>query len=230
MLTIHSQDVFFRYPSLQTPENCLRLLLTWSPNLHGKTLQALCNWAQSEEGLRFSTGLVKEFSKHEMPAQLTMILLALLSFERLLPYSPGETILPIGRSYLEDLDVILSGQERTNKRAVLEEMVFSFSRVLSRVKGYETILHVKNTVLDKDPPQSGLGGLSEKYAIARLEERVCHKEALNRVLNVDENVDHMSMISPSVDSSTTLREKGSLKVNRRSRMRWLLCAVLDCIR
>ena len=137
-------------PALDRPENNILLLLTWSPKYIGK-LGTLTDWIQSKDGKNLYRSLAKNIQ--DKSDNLIMSLLALLSFERLLPYS-NEPCMPIGSSYLADFHAILIDPDlanlRSNTRYVFEEMTISFRQVLASDNRNKNLVSFISNVLDRD--------------------------------------------------------------------------------
>ena len=185
MLTRNREHVYRECPDLHTPGNNLLVLLTWAPSFNGPASRMLNDWARSENGLHFSQRLIENFKKRQMPAQLALILIAFLSFERLLDNPPTDSVLPAGSSYLDDLHAILQGQVPAGRRNVLERIAFAFLRVLWKAGGYGRLAETIDIVLDMDWPQLDyLDGLSDQYVVKRLHKELCHQDAFDEVTRV----------------------------------------------
>lgn len=111
--------------------------------------------------------------------QTTLRVLALHSFETLLPHRPNETVEPIYGCFLSDFRSHLKGRTPSNRRALLGHMAFSLRRVVRdrRLTGLDRLL----ASIGPDKPLHTLDGLSDKYWDNKVNWELDHETAWMRV-------------------------------------------------
>jgi hypothetical protein len=108
-----------------------------------------------------------------------MNLLALLLYERLLPYG-SEPPEPIGSSYLADFHAIIHSQKLVNKRHVLEEMVISLRQALALDNKNEDFIYFISDVLDRNEARPTYLDGACQYWRRRVNCLLLHEEAYNQ--------------------------------------------------
>jgi hypothetical protein len=77
----------------------------------------------------------------------------LLYYKRLLLYSLDDGTQSFKGDYLVDFDTLIKDEPLTNKRTILEHMIFSFLRATNTVKdSHQGIRQLLATILNKDIP------------------------------------------------------------------------------
>lgn len=110
------------------------------------------------------------------------MLAALLCHERLLPSIKNNAIHPIRASYLADFDAILKGEDSGNTRMVLEQMMFSFMRVLPTLQkeNSEYMMQFFADGLEEPPVLDLLDGVGDYYLVKRIRDKLDHEQAYKK--------------------------------------------------
>lgn len=112
--------------------------------------------------------------------QTSLRLLALLSFQRLLPSLSNETSDPVNNCYLDDFCRLLAGETLTNTRVLLERMALSLRRQLGRRRslGIYQLFDIFEEL-----PLHVLDGFSDTYLGYRLKLQLNHSVAWHKAYN-----------------------------------------------
>lgn len=179
-LTNDSSYIYTYLPSLRGPHSNRLILLTWVSNLLSQGNAAadsqvaiLQEWANSNEGRSFYDKIAQVAQNPTSVENLSLAMLAMLSYARLIPDSHDHCEKPIHGSYLIDLDNHFRGRAPESRRTMMEDMVYAMIRVLSAsADQYANLLVLLESVLDSPPPVlSYLAGLSDQYLNLRIK---CH--------------------------------------------------------
>lgn len=114
-------------PLLQRPENDMLILLCYYALSPADA--AVRRWVNSPRGISFYWQTVKDLKGQATMEQISLRVLALLSFERLCRFRPTEDLGPAFSCYLNDFCRLLQGERFSNSRTVLERMALSLERV-----------------------------------------------------------------------------------------------------
>lgn len=176
------RDTYRNFPSLERPENNIPLLLTWvSPrSKQGRQFNILEEWARSQDGRNLYVRLVEEFQSHQTVEQLTLTMVALMSYRRFYPDSSDGSDQPITGSYITDLDALLRGRSLGNSGTVAERMVFALSRTLNSLgEDFEDLLTFVETALNQEhPPLHALDGLADEYVCLKIFDGLLHNSVI----------------------------------------------------
>lgn len=167
-----------------------------------RQLNALREWANTEEGLNLYIDLARSVQGPQSVKQLALVMAAMLAYSRLVPDSLDDLDPPIGSSYLVDLDTHFRGDAIGNRGRVTEHMIFAMIRVLSTFGSrYEESVAFLAAVLDHEPPLlHPLAGLSDQYLSLRIR-RHNHETAFKLVMTevsclLSESVSPLLCVSP----------------------------------
>lgn len=167
---VESAHTYRVIPLFEEPGNDILLLLTWSTAVSGHGHNVLCIWAQSENGRNLYQRLVRDVQTPQSVEQLTLSIIALMNYRRLLPDVSDHIDHPIKGSYLDDLDALFNGHAVGNSGRVAERMVFALVRVLeSFAERHLDLITFIETALDRSRPLlHALDGRSDQYLSRRI--------------------------------------------------------------
>ncbi|KEY73691.1 hypothetical protein S7711_11425 [Stachybotrys chartarum IBT 7711] len=160
IMRIEISQTYFLAPWLKEPENDMLIFLCCC--LFLKTVDAaICEWTASLEGRHCYRQIIQGFWEQESMERTALRLLALFSFENLLPPRPDETLGPAHGCYLADFRRHLEGEMISNSRAMIYRMALSLRRVV-----YESCCPRICQFFDMmgtEPPLHVLDGVSDGY-------------------------------------------------------------------
>ena len=163
----HSDRLYLysQVPLTRSRENYLLLFLC-SCSLLPTVDAPLSEWAASFEGLAFSQQALKGFNEGETIHQTVLRVLALLSFENLLPPCSRETTEPVHGCYLHDFVSLLAGGTFHNRRALFRHMACSLRRTIggNSYPGFGRLF----AMIGPDDPLHPLDGLSDQYWVSKI--------------------------------------------------------------
>ena len=108
---------------LPNPPHCrLLLFLVWSARSNGGTLP---EWARSEDGQRVYRKLIQDFCTPKSPAEVALILTALVSLTRLCADGIGVPASSVEESHVLSSLSLLGDFPTGNRQATLEHLVWS---------------------------------------------------------------------------------------------------------
>lgn len=136
---------------------------------------SIYDWAASCEGTAFAQQALKGFYEQETMQQTSLRILALLSFENLLPPQPWEMVDPVHGCYLSDFASLLRGETIDNRRAVIRRMACSLRRVVHE-SSYPALGRFF-AIMEADEPLHLLDGLSDKYWESKAKHSMDHEGA-----------------------------------------------------
>ena len=165
-------------PTLKTLENNILVFLTWSSMVQGQLPRILTKQAASNDRWRLYHRLTRDLQGPQIIEQATLTLAALLYYKRLLLYSLDDGTQSFKGDYLVDFDTLIKDEPLTNKRTILEHMIFSFLRATNTVKdSHQGIRQLLATILNKDiPVLEPCDKFLDRYQIYRIE-RQSHGDA-----------------------------------------------------
>ena len=177
-----SEHTYRCCPSLRKHGNDILLLLIWSTMFHGRSLEAMQDWAALGDASSLYQQLQEEFQNFQELEQLALILAALLTHARLLPYTVNDTTQSINGCFLADLDIVLRGKSLNNRREVLERVGFSLRRVLDVLPNdHGETSTFMGTAIDKNPPLLDFfDGLTDQYLVTKDREETPSRERVRR--------------------------------------------------
>lgn len=173
---LHSSKTYSSAPWLTESDDDMLVFLCSCLPL--KTIDAAIHeWAESPEGSDFYQQTMLGFLRYELKERACLRVLALLSFERLLPPCPDGTLGPIFGCYLEDFDRHLDGEFLDNREAILERMAHS----LRRVVGEECCPRIRQIfdMVGTEGPLHSLDGVSDVYWVYKVNWGLSHIAAWN---------------------------------------------------
>ena len=169
-----SNYIYLRYPSL-SPHHNVPLLLIWSSECDGQTLEMLCGWATSDDAQGVYESLRSSLRRLNGLVTTACTLGALKSLLRLRPYkkcNPRHSIEPFSK-YLD----YVTGLQEEDTLTILEYMSWSLwwaSDPRFRTSALSSILGLVNKYKTQDCP-SGLEQIYWKY---RCKAFSSHEEAV----------------------------------------------------
>jgi hypothetical protein len=162
-------NTYWTFPALQQAGNSTRMLLVWSTRFFAITdsshpLQALREWAASEDGRCLYDQMAKDVQTSQGPEQLALTTAALMNYRRLCPDRSDDLVRPIKSSYLHDLDALFRGDALGNSGTVAKRMVFALIRVFGAEDRFEGLKTFLEDITDQEPPLLHVcDGLSDQY-------------------------------------------------------------------
>ena len=121
-----SAHTFHELPSLNHSKNHLALL-AWSSNCHDGALESLQAWAITEDGQLLYQRLIQDLRLPKSPAEIALILAALLSFTKL---HTGEDT-SNEENHLSDFFLLLRGLPRSSIQWTLKHMIWGVCNVIT---------------------------------------------------------------------------------------------------
>ena len=115
-----SAHTFHEVPFLNHSENKILAVLVWSSNCHDQTLRLLQAWATSEGGQRVYQRLIRDLRLPKTPAEIALILAALLSLIKL----QSDEHTSFEENHFSNFLSLLRGSSSCSRQATLNDMIW----------------------------------------------------------------------------------------------------------
>jgi len=186
LLTSISEQTYRELSSLRKPGNGILLVFVFVSTYTGRTLSTMRDWVSSEDGQLLYQQLLIRLRCSGPPAELALLLAALLSLEQFHSYIQPKNARPSQGNDLANWNFFLKGQPTLDAPIMLENVCFSFILAVQRTVGMNesrNIFRLLGFVFDVNGPileSSDL--LLDQYWMRKFRSHLNHDQVLYAML------------------------------------------------